>query len=811
MIRMKKNNTPEHTIRIKIGLIFLIVILYFCGIFIYSYTLKKNIDTQEEEIAQSNQILSYTNQLISSIQQIQNITNILLSSPDPVFEQQYDSLYKDISRQIKEMQRLTPSQSQDTLLRNIHGLLGEKNALVSKLVKQFKSQNPLKELNKKIEHIQDSSVIATNQSTTVIVKEKKDFWSRLKNVFKPHSAVDTTISVTTTEKDTLKSGMDKETYTDLIETTHKASRNYSSQIQGIEKQVRDLVLSEQEISLQLSQLLTRLHHETIETARRGISDSSQLTRKIYIFSVTVGTFSLLLILAFILLIINDLNKGQKARIDLIKEKKLTEELMESRHKLLLSVSHDIKTPLSSIMGYMDLWKSTETSETKKQQIQSAQHSGKYILTMLANLLEFSRLEKNSKKLNISRFNLIEVVEESIEMFRPFAETKNLHLEFDNRIENPFIAETDSTILKQILSNLLSNAVKYTVKGSVKLSLQQTESNHIIFTVSDTGIGIDEKDMPEIFKPFSRIQNPLKEEGSGFGMYVTKGLTEALNGTIQIQSKKDKGTCVTIELPLKQIKETNETVVAEKNIPTQNNHPVSFRILIFEDHPALGTMLKDVLQQMGHQITLCDDNTNIHECITNISNYDIVFTDMELGKTTGSDILKRIRKTDANVPVWLMTAYDDFTEEKALSAGFTGFITKPIDMKKLSEILSGNKKRTTSQNKLTNDFSLLASLFEGDEETMKEILTGFVESTYEDTKKLEQMIRENDFEGAQRLCHKIHPFLAQLNAEYLCDVLRKMDKLRGKDASAFPEWKEELAITTKELKAFADKINTDHLR
>ena len=95
--------------------------------------------------------------------------------------------------------------------------------------------------------------------------------------------------------------------------------------------------------------------------------------------------------------------------------------------------------------------------------------------------------------------------------------------------------------------------------------------------------------------------------------------------------------------------------------------------------------------------------------------------------------------------------------------------------------------------------------------MKEILTGFVESTYEDTKKLEQMIRENDFEGVQRLCHKIHPFLAQLNAEYLCDVLRKMDKLRGKDASAFPEWKEELAITTKELKAFADKINTDYLR
>ena len=139
------------------------------------------------------------------------------------------------------MQNISLSKSQNTLLRNIHALLGEKNTLVSQLAKQFKRQNPLKELDRKIENIMDSSVVATNQSTTIVVKEKKDFWSRLKNLFKPQSAVDTTISITTTEKDTLKSGVDKTTYADLKKTTQQASQSYSHQLQGIEKQVKEII------------------------------------------------------------------------------------------------------------------------------------------------------------------------------------------------------------------------------------------------------------------------------------------------------------------------------------------------------------------------------------------------------------------------------------------------------------------------------------------------------------------------------------------------------------------------------------------
>lgn len=221
-------------------------------------------------------------------------------------------------------------------------------------------------------------------------------------------------------------------------------------------------------------------------------------------------------------------------------------------------------------------------------------------------------------------------------------------------------------------------------------------------------------------------------------------------------------------------------------------------------------LKEILQQIGHEVTLCTDDTHIDENIKNISHYDIVFTDMELQHATGKDILAHIKKSHAEIPVWLMTAYDDYTEEKALSEGFSGFITKPVDIEKLVEILSKNKKREPSPTPLTTHFPLLVSLFDGDEKAIREILATFVKTTYEDIEKLEQQIEENNFEGAQQICHKMHPFLAQLNAEYLCSVLRKMDRLRGENEAAFPQWKEELAMTIKELRTFADKIYTDYL-
>lgn len=805
---MKSGNSLEHNIRIKVGIIFMIIILYFIGIFVYSYNLKRNMDVQEEEIARSYALLSLSNQLIASVQQAQTITNSYMASPQRINRQHYDSISTDIYRQMQIIKEMSDNKVQNQLLQNIDTLLNEKNTLVRKLIRQFKTQNPLEDLDKKVETymdiVKDSVIVVTKKDTMVVVKDKKDFWTRVKGLFSPSHAADTTISITTTKKDTLlKSSVDTSVYSDLKTITQEASESYSLKIRGIERQVKDLALAEQAISFRISQLLTRFYNQNAETVKEGIEKNEKLTQRIFFFALSIGVLSLLLIFIIILLIAQDLKKGQIARQELTREKQLTENLMESRHKLLLSVSHDIKTPLSSIMGYMEMWHQEEISEKKKQQLLSAQSSGKHMLNMLSNLLEFSRLEQNSGKQNKSRFNAIELLDEIVSMFMPFTKEKNVEIIFENRADNPFYIETDYTQLKQILTNVVSNAVKYTTEGYIRVLFEYKKN--VLFSITDTGIGIDEKDMDEIFRPFSRIHNTLKTEGSGFGMYVTKGLVQSLGGNISVSSEKRKGTTITLTFPFRQLQPLE--IPAKEEEKTEKH---DFRnILIVEDDAALGNMITEYLAQKGYKVTLCASIDEIRESLNALSDFDIVFTDMQLIHITGKDILHAIRRRGSQLPVWLMTAHDDYTTERTLREGFSGFITKPIQMSRFSEILSDKEVEVPVQS-LDERFPNLTSLFGDDKETIRDILTKFVETSYADTQRLSGYITDGKFAEAQHLCHRMHPFLAQLNADHLCGVLRKMDKLRGQNESAYPTWKEELADTIKRLREFADTVRKEYL-
>ncbi|MBF6628927.1 MAG: response regulator [Proteiniphilum sp.] len=807
---MGSKRTPEQRIRIKIGLILIVIILYFTGLFIYTYIFKQHIDKQKQEMINANNVLTYSNQLIVSVQQAQDMLNNYLVSPQRIFQQQYDSIRTDISGQIAQIKRVSKENEKDILLEDIDSLLREKNRIVNKLVRQFRSQNPLIELDRKIENydtiIQDSIVVTTSKDTTMVSKQRKDFWSRLKNLIDPKYAPDTTLTISRTEQEARStSRVDTVMYADLKNITQEASKTYSTQIEGIERQVRELILAEQNISLGISRLITRYYNEAIETSKEGTENSESLTQRIFSFALTVGAVSLLLILVIIFLIIDDLNKGQKARIDLAKEKQHTEELIESRHKLLLSVSHDIKTPLSSIMGYMEMWDTDDVPEERQRQLTSARNSGRHILSMLGNLLEFSRLERNKGEMHYSRFELMELINDVINMFRPFTEEKELHLELENMTSSPFFVETDYTLLKQILVNVTSNAVKYTLQGSVRIRLEYAQQ--LIFTITDTGIGIDREDLEKIFRPFSRIKNPLKAEGNGFGLYVTRGLVDSLKGEITITSEKGKGTSVTIRLPLSRL--DPQQYAANELQPMMNSSLIE-KVLLFEDDASLGNMLKEFLLQKGYKVKLCSNTRDVKGFLRLISSFDIVFTDMQMMQITGIDILREIRKSDMAIPVWLMTAYDEYTSEKAVEEGFTGLITKPIRMSRLTEILSISAHQEEREEVFNGRFPKLTTLFHNDVQVIKDILATFVETSEKDREALTELINRNDFKNAQALCHRIYPFFSQLDADHLCGPLRKMDRLRGSEEDSYPAWAEELRESIEQIGEFAEQIRKEYL-
>lgn len=773
------------------------------------------MDTLKTEMDNSYQVLSNSNQLIVSIQQAQDILNRYISSPRQILQQQYDSISADISLQIHNIKKMKPEKGQDILLHDIDSLLLEKNKIVHRLTGLFRSQSPLKDLDKKInrydEIIQDS-VMVTTSTDTIRVKEKQKagFWKRLRNVFDPEHTPDTTVNITIIEQEAKSTPrLDTVMYADLKNITEEASRSYYSRIQGIEREVRELLLAEQNISLHISQLTNEFYNETIQIAWNGAENSEELTQKIFRFAIVVGALSVFFIIIIILFITYDLNKGQKARTDLAKEKQLTDELMESRHKLLLSVSHDIKTPLTSMMGYIEMWDAKETNEDKKRQLQSVQNSGQHILNMLTNLLEFSRLQQNSARINHSEFNLIELMEDIIGMFLPLTEEKELYLKFENLAPSSLYVKTDRTLIKQILINVVSNAVKYTLQGGITIRLKN--ENQLIFSVIDSGVGMDPNELPELFKPFSRIQNPLKAEGSGFGMYVTKGLVDLLNGTIEVNSEKGKGTSVIISLPISQIikKDFSDS---DKSTQTKNSFQ---KILLFEDDLSLGKMVKEYLTGNGHKVKLCNNPKDVNGFLRVVSLFDIVITDMQMREITGKDILKEIRETGSQIPVWLMTAHDDYTDEKALSEGFSGLVKKPLQIGKLMEIVAekqsnDKKSHKKKENPFKDMFPQLSALFGDDAETIKDILAGFVQTSQKDINHLQTLIDHGNFQETQQLCHKIHPFLNQLDAGHLCTSLRKMDMLRGEGENAYPNWKEELSEDIRGLRTFTEMIKREVL-
>ena len=221
-------------------------------------------------------------------------------------------------------------------------------------------------------------------------------------------------------------------------------------------------------------------------------------------------------------------------------------------------------------------------------------------------------------------------------------------------------------------NIISNSVKYTHEGKVTIKLS-TDNKGTDFTISDTGVGMSEAEIKEVFKPFSRVGNTSISEGSGFGLYVTQGLVEALNGKISLTSVTGEGTQVTVRLPL--VKIENGMLEKEREAAQRNRLPIE-NILIFEDDTSLGNMLKEYLTRRGYKVKVCSDPRNALGFARVASSYDLVITDLQMKEISGYEILQAIRRVSFHIPVWLMTAHDDYTEERALMEGFTGLLTKP---------------------------------------------------------------------------------------------------------------------------------------
>jgi two-component system, NarL family, sensor histidine kinase EvgS len=718
----------ERKIRFKAAGLYIITGIAVVMMLLFFYNIRSNIKSQRTEVEKQQHVLMLTNKLIYTVSEAQSAVSLFVSTHDTTYINKFSNKLLSINSFIDTLIVIEPVGK--SKLQQIKNLLAKQTFNITELNRQLGNENPLNAITERIQKYQPQQRIVTHNIATVkqdtVYKpalKKKGFFGRLKEVFRPDK--NSMMVVSNLYVDTVLGGSIDSSHilSEVRGMAVVAGKRYDKKIQAIQQQVAQQITSDREISTQIANLLLYLHRNTLNSVLSTIEQREQALNRNYIISLISGIVALGLILLFILLIIYDVNKGKEAR-ERIKQ------VMESRHKLLLSVSHDIKSPLGSIMGYLEL------RRQQGEDIKSMQNSARHILALLENLLEFSSLEQGSLQLNTAVFPLAELNEEIGQMFMPLADSKKLSFRYSS---DKVRLNSDQIKIKQIVINLVSNAIKYTPSGEIALQMTFT-NGQLCVEITDTGAGIPADKLEDIYKPFSRVENNnALAHGTGLGMYVVKGLVHLLGGAIHITSEINQGTTVKVTIPCQKAENTIKR--GSKNI------------IVYDDDPVVAELASNMLIRLGHKIVEED--------------YDLILTDMEMGEITGLDILA----SAGTVPVIVMTGHSDFTAEKAAQLGFDGFVAKPFSLDALREIFGEGETANSD------------SFLEEDDEKIMEM---FRISTAENHLLLKQALADADFNKAQAVCHKMLTMFILLG--YPTEALLRMDAQRGE---AYDNWKNDI--------------------
>ncbi len=364
---------------------------------------------------------------------------------------------------------------------------------------------------------------------------------------------------------------------------------------------------------------------------------------------------------------------------------------EAKTSFLSSVSHDIRTPMNAIIGFLTLMQEeADHPDVVRKYVQRIDAASKHLLGLINDVLDMNKIESGSTTLNISEMDLAEVIEEINTIIRPQAKAKNQtfeifasHLNFENLLG-------DKMRINQILINLLSNAVKYTPEdGTIEMrveELPQVVENYsrIRFTVSDDGLGMSEDFLKVIFDPFTREESKAGHEiqGTGLGMAITKNLVDLMGGTIHVESRLGEGTTFTVELELHiQEKEDDPGFWSE--------HKVS-RMIVTDDDEEVCLSIVKAMSRVGVSTDYATDGETAVRMMREHREagcpYDLILLDWKMPTLDGLETARLIRNNySEKIPILLLTAYDwSEIEEEALEIGIDHFLPKPFFMSTFKE-------------------------------------------------------------------------------------------------------------------------------
>ena len=395
------------------------------------------------------------------------------------------------------------------------------------------------------------------------------------------------------------------------------------------------------------------------------------------------------------IILADITRTESVQLLLTQARFEAENALQSKSRFLAAMSHEIRTPLNGIIGMTELLKTNGLTDDTKQSIETINLCSQLLLTLVNNILDFSKLEEGKLSLNNESFNLKKCCEEILAMLNPKYKNKsNIELLFIYEDNVPQNIIGDKIRITQILTNIIGNAIKFTETGFVKLSVSIKPSMNIsniilVFDVEDTGIGISKEGINHLFKTYNQVDPTIHKKygGTGLGLVIANSLCQLMNGDIHVSSTLGEGSLFRITLNVKRPLTDSCPDVIALDSPTRQLLPKELKILSVEDNEINQLVLSKMLARLGYT---CDKAMNGVQAVSQVKNnsYDIIFMDINMPIMDGIEATKIIRELGYHrIKIVALTA-DALPEDKqkCLSANMNDYLSKPVNLQALKNVI-----------------------------------------------------------------------------------------------------------------------------
>lgn len=629
--------------------------------------------------------------------------------------------------------------------------------------------------------VKKSEVTRTNNYT--VVAPRKNFFGRLRDAFSRKHNDSTTVSNVVVEHrtDTVMQAFNPaDTVARMLTDVRKrVDHTRLGRISERNRQVKRLQADGLDLSQKVGQLLSVIveDSEKATTSRHHHEEYIRYRSAVTIAGIAFG--GILLSIIFIVIIWRDITRSTRYRRQLEEANSQAEALLEAREQLMLTITHDIKAPVGSIIGFSELLKETSTDTRQQTYLNNMESSARHLLNLVNSLLDFHRLD--AQKMDVSRevFNPRQLFDAIATSYQPLTAAKNLSLVYkgSDSLDRPFFG--DPFRIRQVVENLLSNAVKFTQSGHVSLEAEIVGESMLSFSVSDTGCGIAPEEQERIFKEFTRLKNAQGQEGFGLGLAITNKLVALFDGHIDIESEKGKGSKFSVCIPLEttDIAETANNGLTQRQEPTKFNQP--YRILIIDDDRLQLQLTSQMLKNAGADVATCNTPKELFANIEN-NTYDALLTDIQMPALNGFDLLKTLRSMACSqakeIPVIAITARSDMDSDSLSEEGFSACLHKPFRQTEILEVIGKAIERHRPNVSL--DFSPLTAFAEDDKDAAREIIKTFVSETKHNLQRMETALGNQDLPEMAETAHKLLPTYTMIGAKETIDGLTLLNGKRG---------------------------------